>query len=181
MRGRKPKPAAIKDQVKPVRSARKPTARPPESAPAVATGVQPPEWLEGEGLAEWNRRAPTMALAKLLSAADINAFARYCANFARWLGMYRTLQEEGEYYVVESPHGTYKRPHPLGSRIETLELRLIAAEDRFGMNPAERQRIMAARAQTGVSGDLFAQPPKTEPRQDSPPATVRSGPVGMLN
>jgi hypothetical protein len=99
--------------------------------------------------------------------------------------MFRKLQEEGEYYVVESPHGTYKRPHPLGARIETLELRLVAAEDRFGMNPAERQRIMAARAQTGVSGDLFASAPKADrPADPAPrPAEVIPGasPIGLLN
>ncbi|WP_374578309.1 phage terminase small subunit P27 family [Phenylobacterium sp.] len=179
MRGPKPKPAGVREQLEPVRSKRK--GRPPEAAHASpATGPVAPDWLEGDALEEWKRRAPTLAAAKLLGPADVAAFARYCANFARWLGMFRKLQEEGEYYVVESPHGTYKRPHPLGARIETLELRLVAAEDRFGMNPAERQRIMAARAQTGVSGDLFASAPKADtPR----PAEVIPGasPIGLLN
>lgn len=181
MRGPAPKPPAVKAQLAPVRSKRGPALA--KATQAQPQGVQPPAWLDADGLIEWNARASSLSAAKLLTEIDAGAFARYCVNFARWRAMVGRLQLEGEDYLVESAHGTYRRPHPLAARADALEVRLIALEDRFGLNPTERQRIMAARAQTGVSGDLFSQPPRAEGPEagPTPPAGAAMGPIGMLN
>ncbi|MFZ0269931.1 phage terminase small subunit P27 family [Caulobacter sp.] len=183
-RGPKPKPAAVRAQTNPVRSKRKPVEAAPVEAVAV-NGVKPPAWLAGEGLEIWNLRAPLLAAAKLLTEADVGAFARYCRNFARWVKLSNELDKDGETYLSESAHGKLKRANPVFLIADRIERQLLAAEDRFGLNPAERQRIMAARSQSGVSGDLFAAaPPKEDPAAKPTPAAkpvVDSGPVGMLN
>lgn len=184
MRGRKPKPEAVRAQLAPVRSTRTPKAQ-ADSAPKAAAGLEPPDWLKDDALAEWNRLAPALHGAKLLTAPDVTAFARYCRNLARWLKMQGVL-DQGEVYTVTTQSGTVHRPRPEFLIADRLERQLLAAEDRFGLNPAERQRIMAARAQTGVSGDLFAPPP--EPKREGDPATPAAkpaqpigSPIGMLN
>lgn len=179
MPGPRPKPAAIKAQKAPVRSTRKP----PSSAQTTAVvRVAPPKHLKGKALAEWDSRAGDLVALKLLTKVDAGTFARYCQGVARWWEMMARLTKEGETYTVTSSHGSYIRPHPLAARADALEVRLVALEDRFGLNPAERQRIMQARAQGGFSGDLFEADPKpaTAGESGSPVAPPRN-PVGFLN
>lgn len=201
-RGPKPQPASVRDQKEPVRSAHQPR---PNYADALTSGtssaVAPPKWLKKEGLRIWQRLAPTLTAAKLLTQADAETFARYCRNFARWLKMEAVLDAEGETYETETygaaleegaaakPGTKLKRAHPAFLIADRLERQLLAAEDRFGLNPAERQRIMQARAQTGVSGDLFAPPakphggkrPDDAAAQPTAPAEPIEAPEGFLN
>lgn len=187
MRGRKPQPDAVKSQKAAVRSTRTRASSAAQSAAVAAAGA-PPSWLKKEGLAVWNRLAPTLRQAKLLTDADAATFARYCRNFALWLKMRKQMDDEGEHYESESQHGKLKRIHPAFAIADRVERQLLAAEDRFGLNPAERQRIMAARAQTGVSGDLFApadqkgaRRPDDPAAQPTQPAEPIKSPVGFLN
>ena len=183
MRGRKPMPAAVRDQVQPVRSRRKTPAPPPTESVLVA-GVAPPKSVTGKALELWNALAPNLVLAKLLTTHDVPAFARYCRLSARWEQAEKTLDDEGLTYESESQHGKLKRAHPAAMLSMRYSRELLSLETQFGLLPAERQRIMAARAQTGVTGDLFAQAPKADPKEPpAPTPTVRapSSPVGLLN
>lgn len=184
-RGPKPQPAAVKRQRG---SSRRPIVE--EAAPvlaAAAGGVEPPSWMTSAGAVEiWNRLAPVLVQARLLTAADAQAFGRYCRNFADWLKVREQMDKEGATYESDSNHGKLKRAHPAFLIADRLERQLLAAEDRFGLNPAERQRIFAARAASGVSGDLFA--PEAAPRREGDPATPAAepakpieGPIGLLN
>jgi P27 family predicted phage terminase small subunit len=180
MRGRKPKPSAVRDQVRPVRSTRK--TAPAEAAAVTVGGVSPPASVKGFALELWNKLAPTLVMAKLLSAPDVQAFARYCRLSARWEDAERTIDTEGLTYESESAHGKLKRAHPAAMLSMRYSRELLTLETQFGLLPAERQRIMANRAQTGVSGDLFA--PAPNPKADAPPAPTpqpASSPVGLLN
>jgi P27 family predicted phage terminase small subunit len=179
--GRRPAPEAVKQQKAAVRSTR--------SAPVIpqieAAGIAAPDWLKDEGLAMWARLAPTLSAAKLLSGADVQTFGRYCRNFARWLKLQKELDAEGETYLSQSKHGDLKRANPVFLIADRVERQLLAAEDRFGLNPAERQRIFVARAAGGRTGDLFPEPQK--PREGDPaaqksePAAPLPSPIGMLN
>lgn len=164
--GRRPDPAAVKAQKAPVRSRRKPTE---EAATAVVeeSGLKPPAWLKGEALEIWRRRGPGLRAARLLQAADELVFARYCRNFALWLELRKKLDAEGYTYESESAHGKLRRADPAFLIADRVERQLLAVEDRFGMNPAERQRIFLARASGKASGDLFD------------PAQASSGPSGQ--
>lgn len=155
---------------------------------AAAGGLQPPVWLKKEGLKIWNRLAPTLRAAKLLTQADVETFGRYCRNFARWLKMQKEVDKEGEAYESESQWGKLKRVNPSFLIADRIERQLLAAEDRFGLNPAERQRIFIARA-AGAQVDMFNTPTPhaNEKRQDdvasqaTQPAEPEQGPVGFLN
>lgn len=187
-RGPKPQPEGVRAQKEPVRSAHLPRLPSPEVT-AQAGAVVAPKWLKREGLRIWNRLAPTLQAAKLLTQADAETFARYCRNFARWLDAQKAIDKEGATYESESQWGKLKRVNPVYLIADRLERQLLAAEDRFGLNPAERQRIFAARAQTGVSGDLFAPPTKQSPSrregdpamQPAAPAEPIEAPEGLLN
>ena len=186
--GPKPQSAAEREQKEPIRSQRSKRTAVAEQA-ASSNDLQPPKWLKKEGLRIWQRLAPPLRERKLLTQADAETFARYCRNFARWLKMQTLLDSEGEAYESESQHGKLKRVNPAFLIADRLERQLLATEDRFGLNPAERQRIFAARAAAGVPGDLFGN--ATQPRPDArpddhaaqpaQPAEPEQGPIGFLN
>ncbi|WP_166163133.1 phage terminase small subunit P27 family [Chelativorans oligotrophicus] len=187
-RGPKPEPASIKKQKG---SSRRPIgedASPDEEKKTLAEtpAILPPEWMKQDALKVWERLAPRLIGQKLLFQIDAETFGRYCRNFARWLKMQEILDTEGETYESESPHGKYKRAHPAYVIADRLERQLTAAEANFGLNPAERQRIFAARA-AGSQGDLFGstsepKAPKTSGARKpaNAPAPARSA-VGFLN
>jgi len=189
-RGPKPEPASVK--LAKGNSGHRPIGVEPQSeASAAIVKVEAPAWLKGAGLAVWKRLAPRLMGQKLLFHIDAETFGRYCKNFARWLKMQDVLDEEGETYESESPHGTYKRAHPAYLIADRLEKQLASAEANFGLNPAERQRLYAARAAAAGAGmgSLFGdeempaqrRPAKSVPGAERPaePGKPRSA-VGFL-
>jgi P27 family predicted phage terminase small subunit len=187
-RGPKPQPAAIKAQKG--NPGNRPLGADPQAAAGVPVGmvVAPPAWLKGDGLRVWARIAPRLTTLKLLTAADVETFARYCRNFGRWLEMNRVIDRDDAFYEITTESGTVRRAHPAFMVADRLERQLLAAEDRFGLNPAERQRIFAARAQSpDPAADLFGSPgsrrandPASKPSEPAKPSGSGS-PVGFLN
>ena len=185
-RGPKPAPEAVRSQKAAVRSKRKATATATAvPAPAPATKGKAPTWLKDDGLKIWNDLGPKLRAARLLSATDEVAFARYCRNFGDWLKLRRALDKRGFSYDADTTHGgKLRRADPDFLIADRLERQLLALEDRFGLNPAERQRIMAARAQA-PAGDLFGDEPGSRPSDPAatpaPSAEPIEAPVGFLN
>lgn len=192
LRGPKPEPAAVK--IAKGNPGNRPIGVDPQITADQGVPVTPPAWLKKSGLAIWERLAPRLTAMKLLSQVDAEAFGRYCRNFARWQKMQLILDKEDEFYESESAHGKLKRVHPAFLVSDRLERQLLASEDRFGLNPAERQRLFAARAAIPNWGDLFGglpssgkQPAGKQPAGkpkgggDEKPATHVGSPVGLLN
>lgn len=184
-RGPKPQSGAVREQKAAVRSKQARAAVASDQAQPAGAGA-PPKWLKGEGLRIWQRLAPSLRTMKLLTDADALAFARYCRNFARWLELQQRLDKGGEFYEIETASGTVRRADPAFAMGDRIERMLLAIEDRFGLNPAERQRIYMARSQAGASaGDLFG--PREERRPNDPAAEAapaakpEEGPIGLLN
>jgi P27 family predicted phage terminase small subunit len=179
-RGPKPDPAAVK-VAKGNPGKRRVGADPVQPLANAAGGVLPPVWLKKGGLKVWQRLAPNVARLKLLTPVDAESFARYCRNLDRWLRMQEILDNEGETYESESTHGKLKRVNPaflIGDRTARL---LETQEALFGLNPAERQRIFAARSMTpDPAGDLFGPRPAAGAAAAAEPAAPAS-PLGLLN
>jgi len=183
-RGPKPAAGAVKSQKAAVRSVREPKPAVASAAVVVEDAKgSAPSWLTGEGLVIWKRMAPGLRAARLLQAPDEMAFARYCRNFAAWLKLRKSLDKDGfTYDASTTTGGTLRRADPNFLIADRLERQLLAVEDRFGLNPAERQRIIAARAVHGTGG-LFDQP-ADKPAGATPaaePAAPVDAPTGFLN
>lgn len=79
MRGRKPKPVALKilEGAQPCRINR--------NEPVVPAGsTEPPSWLDGKALDHWRELAPILREAGLLTSADRPALAQLCEAYRRW-------------------------------------------------------------------------------------------------
>lgn len=120
--------------------------------------IQPPEWLNNDGRKIWTEIAPRLSAMKILQLIDANTFARYCQGFGRWVTLEKQLDDEGTTYESESPHGTYKRSHPAFMQADRLNRSLMMMESGFALNPADRQRLFAARAAAANAPGLFDQP-----------------------
>lgn len=184
-RGPKPQPASVKALKAPVRSTSKPKAEVAATEVVPDGKGHPPAWLKGGARELWNKLAPVMRSAHLLRATDEQAFARYCRNFDRWVKLRDQLDKRGYTYDAETTTGgKLRRADPNFLIADRLERQLLATEDRFGLNPAERQRLVAARA-NAPGGDLFDAPAAA--RADDPavapaaPTEPVDAPVGFLN
>ncbi len=57
--------------------------------------LEPPTWLHGDALEEWDRLAPTLHRLGLLTEIDGRALASYCQTWARWREAEAKIEEFG--------------------------------------------------------------------------------------
>jgi P27 family predicted phage terminase small subunit len=99
---------------------------------------QCPKHLHGEARKEWQRLAPQLVAAGLLTELDVAALSALCVTWALWSEAEQKLASEG---LTVVGRGGAVRPSPwvaIASRAQR-DMQLLAAE--FGMTPNSRQRI----------------------------------------
>ena len=99
---------------------------------------QCPRHLHGEARKEWQRLAPQLFAAGLLTELDATALSALCVTWALWSEAEQKLAAEG---LTVTGRGGAVRPSPwiaIASRAQR-DMQLLAAE--FGMTPNSRQRI----------------------------------------
>lgn len=135
MRGRKPKPTAIRQRDG------NPGKRPlNDSEPIPAAGqVTCPEFLDPEAREEWERIIVILMEMGLLTRADRTALAAYCVAYGRWVRAEALVRKFGE--VVKSPEKGFPMKSPyLCVADQALDtMRKLMTE--FGLTPSSRSRI----------------------------------------
>ena len=156
MRGRKPKPTALKvmqgNPGKRALNAQEP--KPPSDLPEC------PPHLSAEARAEWDRLAATLHGMGVLTQVDRTLLAAYCQAWGRWVEAERKLAETPT--LLRTPSG-HVQPSPWLS-IANKQLELMAkfmAE--LGLTPAARTRIAAFSPRppppwAEIDDDLIARP-----------------------
>lgn len=136
-RGRRPKPTPLK------LLAGNPGHRPlpedePEPPPA---SIDPPDHLEGDALAEWNRMAPMLKEAGMFSVADRIALSLVCDVYAEYLDARRKEKEMAPSGVAGGAKGgVVTSPFRRLLYRSRDDLRKLLVE--FGMTPSSRSRVM---------------------------------------
>ncbi len=101
--------------------------------------AQPPIPLKGEALEIWRDTYSILKGAKILTAADLRALARYCIYFAEWLTLQEFQAESGYYKTAISSKGVeYLVKHPEISRSEFLENAITRLEKDLCLTPGSR-------------------------------------------
>lgn len=163
MRGRRPKPTALKvvqGTFRPDR-ANKAEPRPARNVP------KPPEWISREGKLEWKRVAPELGALGLLTGPDRAAFACYCESYGRLVRAQRALRRSvranpgSEFDLIPSKHGRIS--NPLHRIIRHAMSDVVRYATEFGGSPVSRSRINVERIR------------RTEERADSPSGPVDPG------
>lgn len=184
MKGRKPKPAEVRE------AQGNPGHRPLSTAAHDVPGLKAsaPKGLPVAARRIWEELAPELARMKLLRSTDFGAFSRYCEHLARWGALTKDLRKNGETYTSKSAHGELERVRPAFLVRDRLESRLESLEDRFGLSPSARQQLLQRLSmapplpqQPGLFGDDAAQQSAPSPDAPSIPPAPAASPVGLLN
>lgn len=134
MRGRKPKPTALRviegNRGKRPLNALEPV--PPNSMPTC------PRHLSSPAKTEWKRIAKTLHTMEVLTMVDRAALAAYCQAWGRWVEAERKLAETP--HLIKTPSGYIQQSPWLGIANRQTELmgRFMAE---LGITPAARSRV----------------------------------------
>jgi len=136
MRGRKPKPTAIKVLAgnpgrRPVNKA-EPRFHVPERTPS------PPSFLSASAAEIWRDLGKLLREAGLFTVVDRYALAMFCAVADRWMEAERKLQQTGVVITSEAG-GLYQNPWLSIANKAWGQMRQMLSE--FGLTPAERSRL----------------------------------------
>jgi len=137
MRGRKPKPTRVKEVTG------NPGKRPlNDQEPQLAAGVPDiPAHLNDVARAEWERIAPQLAAAGVLTQADRAALAGYCVAWARWVEAEEKVRASGLLLKDKDSGKLFKNPFLAIANEALAQMRGFASE--FGLSPASRSRVKA--------------------------------------
>lgn len=134
MRGRKPKPTAIKElEGNPGKRALN------RKEPQPSGGIPSrPAHLHGAAAIEWNRVVKELQEMGVLTRIDRAVLASYCVAYGHWVDAEQHLQEEGA--VIETTFGNkVQNPYLQISKRSMDQMVKFAAE--FGMTPSSRSRV----------------------------------------
>jgi P27 family predicted phage terminase small subunit len=150
MRGRKPKPTALKAlEGNPGKRKLAPEAE-PQFAPGDLT---PPDWLDERAKEEWARVAPALHATRLLSEVDRTMLAAYCNAISRWRKAEDIVSQSAS-MVFKTPTGYVQQIPHVGIASRYLEQATkLAAE--FGFTPAARARLHVQPADKPSDDDKF--------------------------
>ncbi|GAA4680405.1 phage terminase small subunit P27 family [Nocardioides nanhaiensis] len=98
---------------------------------------EPPFWLEGEALDEWQRVVPELARLDILKEGDAATLATYCEMWQTFVEATATLKREGMF--IDARQGTLAHPAVAIQRNAAREVRGIAAH--FGLTPSAEQAL----------------------------------------
>ena len=135
VRGRKPKPTALKVLEG------NPGHRPLNKKEPMPKGKLPrcPDWLEDDAKKEWKRLGKVLAEMGMLTEIDRAAFAGYCQAYARWKGAEEFITQHGD--MVRTPNG-YLQQVPQVSIAQTNLKIMLKFCEQFGLTPSARSRMI---------------------------------------
>jgi P27 family predicted phage terminase small subunit len=108
-----------------------------------ADGVVMPLHLGEVAAGKWAELLPLLQAAKIMTRADIEALARYCDTYERWLATRARLKKDGDTYPILNDKGEVKyiAQRPEVSIANKLAAQLRQLESDFGLSPAARTSI----------------------------------------
>ena len=135
IRGRKPKPTALKVLEG------NPGHRPLNKREPMPKGRLPrcPDWLEEDAKKEWKRLGKILAEMGMLTNLDMMASAGYCQAYARWKGAEEFITKHGD--MVRTPNG-YLQQVPQVSIAQTNLKIMLKFCEQFGLTPSARSRMI---------------------------------------
>lgn len=172
-RGRKGAPAEI--AAAKGNPGRRPRAKVPAEPVVSAGGLVSPLPLNADESAMWRVVVSHMEALNLIRPSDAVSVARYACYLVDWIKHRQQIDREGATNLVKSNHNPEGliRKHPLLDLLNSLESRLIALEDRYGLSPRSRQELLL-QVSRGVPSQNDLYQPAANPAESS------DGPLGIL-
>jgi P27 family predicted phage terminase small subunit len=199
-RGRKPKPAELKERLgnpgnRPIPASGGSAAAPcapalearDEVLPPAEAGAKAPEGLTEDAARFWREYTAHLRGLSWIKASDMQSLKRLCEWASIWWKAREEVDQHGTHYETVGMNGQQLfRPHPAFNAMRVAEDRCQDLEDRLGLNPVARQRI-ASQLAAGAAGRQPGLPtmeedgaPASTAAAGAPAAASRSA-IGALN
>jgi P27 family predicted phage terminase small subunit len=135
MRGRKPKPTALKILYGNPGKRRLPQnePKPPHEIP------DPPDHLDDVARKEWARITELLSQLGLIAQLDMAGIAAYCVSFSRWADAERRVAKHG--IIVMSPDKKFPMKSPYLCVAESAMEAMRKMLGEFGLTPSSRTRL----------------------------------------
>ncbi len=139
MRGRKPKPFALKVlQGNPGHQSLN------DNAPQFPGGIGPcPKWMTKEAKAEWRRIVKELDGLGLLARVDRDSLAAYCVCLVQWRECMDFVEKNGKVIVFRNDKGEIKYTQTAPQAVLAMKLldQLKSIGSEFGLSPLSRGRL----------------------------------------
>lgn len=136
VRGRKPKPTAIK--ILAGNPGKRPLNRNEPQPPAPESTPYAPRHLNDEAKREWRRIGRVLLALGLYTEVDRAALAMYCQNWGIWVTAEIHLRDEGEILVTATG---YHYPNPWRGLANKAQETMRRMFTEFGLTPSARSRL----------------------------------------
>jgi P27 family predicted phage terminase small subunit len=109
----------------------------------VASDIQPPEWLDGVALKKWHTVVPILSDMRVMTVADVETIARYCALWEQWKKNYDAVKAGLDVLRFKDQNGDIKhiQVSPYASQMTKLAKDLLRIEQEFGLTPSSRSQV----------------------------------------
>ncbi|HNS45422.1 MAG TPA: phage terminase small subunit P27 family [Alphaproteobacteria bacterium] len=136
MKGRKPKPTAMK--ILSNNPGKRPLNKKEPAYPVL--GDRPPDFLGDIAKEEWSRMFPLLFSAMAIKATEAANLAAYCESFET----YQRLAElsRGKGFVVKAPNGC-PMISPLFTALSRARADMLRCMAELGITPSSRSRVVA--------------------------------------
>ena len=139
MRGRKPKPSALRVLEG------NPGKRPINNEPSPEPGIPPaPAHLSEQAKKAWAGVSVKLDKIGVLTEVDDWALEMLCENYAEILDLRAEIKKDGRFQTVTNKNGdTRTVNHPAATQLADAERRFKAMLEQFGLTPSARVRVKA--------------------------------------
>lgn len=153
-RGPRPQPSSI-------RIARgNPGKRPLNDREPVPAGgsIHPPEWVVGVARAKWDDVVPKLESMRVITPADVEAIARYCAMYEQWVKYLEQMRRGLDVIVLRDKDGKvrYMQSSPAATMFVKLAASMLRIEQEYGLTPSARTGISTSDGETDEDRALRA-------------------------
>ena len=118
----------------------------------VREAPEPPDWLDAEARAEWDRVVPGLEALDIVKPEDRAALTAFCETWSRFVAAVNQYRAEGMVLVNPDSGRAHKHPAVGVAEVAAAQLRSWAAA--FGLTPATEQRINMVTTDDGA-GSAF--------------------------
>ncbi|AKI27719.1 terminase [Moraxella phage Mcat17] len=135
MKGRKPKPTAIKELTG---NPGKRALNKNEPKFAQITEIEPPVWMTDTAVTMWRTVMPELLATGVLTVADVHNVEAFCMSYSRW----REAEQEVERYglVIMDDNGKLNK-NPALTIINEAKTQMMKFGSLLGLDPSSRTRL----------------------------------------
>ena len=162
VRGRKPKPTAVK-RLTGNPGKRKINRAEPRPKPDL---LDAPAWLDATAREEWRRVVPELRGLGIFTVLDRTTLASYCLAYSRWRRAEARLNSAAE--MVSETDSGYEQKSPWTSISKQYADQMKALASELGFSPAARTRLVGESGGSGDPDDEFFKKPGGDGRAQKP-------------